>query len=119
MDQKSQYLRFKKVNFMKLQTKCLPSTLASIFALLVIFTFASCSKAKSHQDTGATQDGNNHLRSGLVALDSGDEGTAETEFQKSLSSDPLNNRARTALASLYAKQAGISLRDWLDPLFAP
>lgn len=76
---------------------------------------AACQK---HRESDSTDASKNHLRSALIALDAGDDATAERELNEALSTDPLNDRARTTLASVYAKQAGIGLREWLDPFWS-
>jgi hypothetical protein len=51
---------------------------------------------------------NQHFKAGLRALDRGDYDSAERELKSSLDANPGNNKARTALASVYAQKAGIS-----------
>lgn len=58
------------------------------------------------------------LKKGLIALDNGDEAGAQASFEASLQADPSNSKARTALASIEAKRAGVALKEWLDPLLS-
>ncbi len=59
---------------------------------------------------------NQHLKTGLQALDKGDFVTAERELKSSLDANPGNNKARTALASVYAQKAGITWNMLFDLL---
>ena len=87
----------------------------SIFSVLALMLFVGCQKPLGEQSSQAQS--KDHLRTALVFLDKGDNNAAEKELGLSLAADPLNNRARTTLASIYASQAGIILRDWLDPFW--
>lgn len=59
---------------------------------------------------------NDHLRNAMQSLTSGDDQMAEQELKSSLAADPTNERARTNLASVYAKRAGVSLTEWITIL---
>ena len=87
----------------------------AVFVLAVSLIAVGCQKAAPVDPAEAA--GKLHLRAAMIALDKGDEKTAESELTQSLSADPMNNRARTTLASLYAKQSGLSLQDWLSPFW--
>ncbi len=69
----------------------------------------------SQQESSTQMNSKRYLKLALQDLDRGDDPAAEQNLQASLNSNPMNGRARTALASLYAKQAGVSLQEWLNP----
>ncbi len=57
------------------------------------------------------------LVQGLEAQRAGDEALAKERMEKALEVDPLNGRARTSLASLYAGKAGVVLSQLVDPIY--
>lgn len=85
-----------------------------VVSFLAVHT-AACSRTREG-DSRSEKSSRASLRTALIALDHGDDGSAEQALRESLSQDPLNGRARVVLSSLYAKQAGITLKDWYDPI---
>jgi hypothetical protein len=96
MVKKNKYVHFKKITA----------------ALTTLLLLQSC----QGMQTPAPSSASNDLRSGLMALDTGNTSTAEQDFLQGLQADPTNSEIRLNLASLYASEAGIKLQDWLDPL---
>ncbi len=95
--------------------------LCLVLSLSVTFTSSTlivgCGKTASEEDLSMEEKSNEYLRDALVALDEGKEVEAERLLKLCLQYNPQNTEAEIHLSSLYAKQAGIKVSDWLDPLY--
>lgn len=80
------------------------------------FIILSASACIRHAPDKHAEAGNQDLVAALEALDKGDEVRAEKILRNIADNIPSNERAKTVLASLLAKQGGISLKSWLEPL---
>jgi len=84
--------------------------------LLIIILLSSCQGQAplSSGEEGAKE----QLRIAYEKLNQGDELGAEEALHTSITLDRANSSAaRVALASIYAKKAGVHLKDWLDPFY--
>ena len=80
---------------MKSRLKSRKARFLILALVLSTLVFSGCSKfAEENSDVSASK---NHLRVALIALDRGDEQTAESELHESIKSNPLNSRARSTL----------------------
>lgn len=83
--------------------------------LLTLVLLVGCTRSVTSEDSRGSPS-QNHLRKAMLLLAEKKEVEAQQEFEQSLKWDPTNSKARTAYASLIAKQAGLDLSVWLDPL---
>lgn len=84
--------------------------------LVVASLLVGCPQAALEQKTNR-QRSRELLVEGLEAQRAGDEALAKERMERALEVDPLNGRARTALASLHAGKAGVVLSQLVDPIY--
>jgi hypothetical protein len=84
-----------------------------VLSALIMMGTAACAPVLDPNSDPATQ-ARIYLRDGLEAIDRGEIELAEQNLRSALRNDPRLHQARTALASLHARLAGLELDQYFD-----